>query len=142
MGGLGDDEHGDDERAWVSLQQTEAFIMVTVVGVDVGIERAGVDQEGYRFTSARRISSIRSETSGVPLRPTPAAIKRRRPLHAPRCFSIASLVNSETVVPRRSAPWRSRASRSSGSFTVVRFMVCRHTISSGRPSVAGQAEGS
>ncbi len=101
--------------------------MVTVVGVDVGIERAGVDQKRYRLTSARRISSIRSEMSGVPLRPTPAAIKRRRPRGAPRCSSMASLVKSETVVARRSASWRSRASRSSGSFTVVRFMVCQHT---------------
>jgi hypothetical protein len=31
-------------------------------------------------------------------------------------------------MPRRSASWRSLASRSSGSLTVVRFMVCQHTL--------------
>ncbi len=35
---------------------------------------------------------------------------------------MASRVSSETVTPRRSASWRSRASSSSESFTVVRFM--------------------
>ena len=35
---------------------------------------------------------------------------------------MASRVISETVTPRRAASWRRRASRSSGSFTVVRFM--------------------
>jgi hypothetical protein len=33
------------------------------------------------------------------------------------------------VMPRRSASCRSLASISSGSFTVVRFMVCQHTAS-------------
>jgi hypothetical protein len=31
------------------------------------------------------------------------------------------------VVSRRAASCRRRASRSSGSFTVVRFMICQHT---------------
>jgi hypothetical protein len=31
------------------------------------------------------------------------------------------------VLPRRAASWRSFASRSFGSFTVVRFIVCQHT---------------
>jgi serine/arginine repetitive matrix protein 1 len=38
-------------------------------------------------------------------------------------------VISDTVMPRRSASCRSRESSSSESFTVVRFMVCQHTIS-------------
>jgi len=53
--------------------------MVTVVGVDVGIQRSGVDQESYRSTSAARISSIRSEMSSRPLRPAPAAANLRPP---------------------------------------------------------------
>jgi hypothetical protein len=40
---------------------------------------------------------------------------------------MASRVIWDTVAPRRSASWRSRASSSSGSFTVVRFTVCQHT---------------
>jgi hypothetical protein len=36
---------------------------------------------------------------------------------------IASRVSSETVRPLRAASWRSRASSSSGSLTVVRRMV-------------------
>jgi hypothetical protein len=35
-------------------------------------------------------------------------------------------------MPRRSASWRSLASRSSGSFTVVRFTVCQHTNADSR----------
>jgi hypothetical protein len=100
---LGHHEDRHQERARVVLQQPEAFAMVTVVCVDIGIERTGVDEQGYRVTSARRISSIRSDTSAVPLRPAPAPIKRRCPLRAPRCSSMAFLVNSETVVDRRSA---------------------------------------
>jgi len=50
------------------------------------------------------------------------------PSLAPRCVSIASRVRSDTLVPRRAASWRSRASRSSGSLTVVLFMVCQHSL--------------
>lgn len=42
---------------------------------------------------------------------------------------MASLVTSEIVAPRRAASCRSRASKSSGSFTVVRFIICQHTTS-------------
>jgi hypothetical protein len=48
-------------------KQVERGAMVTIVGVDVGIERAGVDQDGYLATSAARISSMRSEMSSCPL---------------------------------------------------------------------------
>lgn len=110
------------------FQERESFDVVVVVGVDVGVERSGVDKDRYWATSSRRISSIRTETSWDPLLPAPAAIIRRRPVgRDPRWLSMASLVSSETVTRLRSASWRSRASRSSGSLTVVRFMVCQHT---------------
>ena len=109
------------------LEKLKAFGMVAVVCVDVGVQRPGVDQERYGRTSARRISSIRSEMSDRPLAPAAAAISWRRPRWEPKCSSIASLVTSETVVARRSASWRRRASNSSGSLTVVLFTVCQHT---------------
>ena len=71
---------------------------------------------------------MRTETSCDPLRPAAVAIIRRRPVgRAPRWFSMASRVSSETVIRLLSASCLSRVSRSSGSFTVVRFMVCQHT---------------
>src|SRR5579859_4597836 len=59
---------------------------------------------------------------------------------------MAWRVSSETVMPRRSASWRSLASRSSGSLTVVRFMVCQHTypdsgLNSRGPSSQAGVEG-
>jgi hypothetical protein len=45
------------------FQKVQTLRMVLVIGVDVGVERPSVDKQRYRFTSARRISSIRSETS-------------------------------------------------------------------------------
>ncbi len=54
-------------------QELERFGVMAVVGIDVGIERSRVDEEGYRVTPAARISSIRSEMSSRPLRPAPAA---------------------------------------------------------------------
>jgi hypothetical protein len=100
---LGDDELGDDERARVSLEELEAVVVVVVVGVDVRVEGPRVDDERYRTTSARRISSIRTETSPTPLWPAPAASRARRPRRPPRWTSIASRVSSEIVTPRRSA---------------------------------------
>jgi hypothetical protein len=71
---LGDDQRWDDQRAGMGLQQLERRLMMSVVGVDVRVERTGVDDDrGYGATSAARISSIRSETSLCPLRPVPAA---------------------------------------------------------------------
>lgn len=43
IGDLGDDEGGDDERPRMGLEQLQAGGVVGVVGVDVGIERPGVD---------------------------------------------------------------------------------------------------
>ena len=90
-----------------------------VVGIDVGVEGPGVEDQRDGAISEPRISSIRSETSLWPLRPLAAALRCRRS-PAPRCCSSAVRVTSAIVTPRRSASWRSRASRSSGSFTVVR----------------------
>ncbi len=66
--------------------------MVAVVCVDVGVQGPSVDQQRYDRTSARRMSSIRSEMSDRPLAPAPAAISRRRSPWEPKCSSIASLV--------------------------------------------------
>ena len=85
IGDLGDDQGRDDERAGVGLEQFECGSVVSVIGVDVGVERSGVDEErGYRSTSAARISSMRSETSLRPLCPAPAAPSRRRVDGPPR----------------------------------------------------------
>ncbi len=127
VGDLGDDERGEDEGAWVGFEQLQAGSVMGVVGVDVGVEGPGVEDQRDGAISEARISSIRSETSLWPLRPLAAALRRRRP-PAPRCCSSAVRVMSAIVTPRRSASWRRRASRSSGSFTVVRRMGCQHTI--------------
>lgn len=82
---LGDDQGRDDERPRVGLEQFEGGRVVRVIGVDVGVQRSGVDDErGYRATSAARISSMRSETSLRPLCPAPAARSRRRVDGSPR----------------------------------------------------------
>jgi len=104
------------------FEQVEARGVMLVVAIDVCVERAGIDDQSDEPTSLARISSIRSEMSERPLAPAPAARSRRFPRGAASSVSIASRVSSDTVVPRRSASWRSRASRSSGSLTVVRCM--------------------
>ncbi|MGH3328514.1 MAG: hypothetical protein ACRDPT_12085 [Streptomycetales bacterium] len=96
---LGDDQCRD-EGPGMRLQQRNAGTVVAVVGVDVGVERPGVDDDGYGVTSVRKISSMRSDTSVRPLRPAAAAPRRRGP---PRCASIASRVSSEMVRSRRAA---------------------------------------
>lgn len=76
---LRDDQRRNDERTRVRPQQLKAGIVVSIVCVDVRVERSSVDDEpGYRATSVARISSIRSDTSLRPLRPAPAAPSRRR----------------------------------------------------------------
>jgi hypothetical protein len=47
----------------VGRQQLKTFGVMTVVDIDVRIERTGIDDERYRRSSAARISSIRSDTS-------------------------------------------------------------------------------
>lgn len=102
VGDLGDDERGEDEGAWVGFEQLQAGRVVGVVGVDVCVEGAGVEDQRDGAISEARISSIRSETSLWPLRPLAAALRLRRP-PAPRCCSIAVRVTSAIVTPRRSA---------------------------------------
>ncbi len=106
----------------MGLEQLQAGGMVPVVAIDVGVEGPGVDDQCDGWTSLARISSIRSEISARPLAPAPAASSLRLPCWAPSRFSIASRVSSDTVLPRRSASWRRRASSSSDSFTVVLCM--------------------
>jgi hypothetical protein len=81
---LGDDQNRDQERTRVGFEELEALAMMVVVCVDVGVERAGIDEKGYRDTSSRRISSIRTETSCEPLLPAAEAISFRRSDPAPR----------------------------------------------------------
>lgn len=122
IGDFGDDERRDDERTWVSFEQVQASGVVSVVAIDIGVERTGIDDQSDCWTSLARISSMRSEMSSRPLAPAPPARSRRLPGWVPRKVSIASRVKSDTVLPRRSASCRRRASSSSGSFTVVRCM--------------------
>jgi hypothetical protein len=82
---LGDHQRRNDEWAGMRFEQFEGGSVVRVVGVDVGVERSGVDDDrGYRATSAARISSMRSDTSLRPLCPEPAAPSRRRVDGPPR----------------------------------------------------------
>jgi hypothetical protein len=76
---LGDDQDGNDQRSRMTLEDLEAFLVMPVVAIDVGIKGPGIDDERYEATSARRICSICSETSAWPLRPAPAARRLRRP---------------------------------------------------------------
>ena len=98
---LGDDESGEDERPRVGLEQLQTGSVMGVIGVDVGVERTGVQDQRDGAISEERISSIRSETSLLPLCPLAAASRCRRP-PVPRCCSSA--VRS----PRRSSQARFR----------------------------------
>lgn len=122
IGHLGDDKGRDDERSGVGFEEVDARLVITIVTVDVGVERARVDDQRDESTSLARICSIRSEMSEWPLAPAPEARSLRRFTGPPKWASIASRVSSETVVPRLLASCRRRASSSSESFTVVRCM--------------------
>lgn len=122
IGNLGNDE--DRKKQWtrVGFEQLSAGCVVAVIGIEGRIERPGINDQPDCRSSLRRSSSIRSDTSCSPLRQAlPPANRRRDP--PPRWRWIASRVSSETVRPLRAASWRSRASSSSGSLTVVRLMV-------------------
>ncbi len=119
---FGDDERRKKQRTPVGFEQLAARCVVAVIGIEGRIERPGIDDQPDCRSSLRRSSSIRSDTSCCPLRQAfPPANRRRDP--PPRWRWIASRVSSEMVRPLRAASWRSRASRSSGSLTVVRRMV-------------------
>lgn len=72
-----DDQRRNHQRLGVALQEFQGGPVVAVVGVDVGVQRSGVDEESYGDTSAASISLMRSEMSSRPLRPAPAACNRR-----------------------------------------------------------------
>jgi hypothetical protein len=101
IGDLGNNELRNDERPLKTREQGQAGFVVAIVFVDIGVERAGIDDQRDRRASRRKISSIRRAVSRRPLRPALAAMRCRRP--APRWDSMASRVISETVVSRRSA---------------------------------------
>lgn len=63
VGDFADDEDRDEQRTGVGLEELPALDVVAVVGIDVGVERAGIDQERDVPISSARISSMRSETS-------------------------------------------------------------------------------
>ena len=77
-------QYGYQQRTRRVLEQFKALGVVVVVCVDVGVDRAGIDKEGYRETSWRRISSMRTETSCEPLLPAAEAMNFRRPDLPPR----------------------------------------------------------
>ncbi len=64
---LGDHQFGDYQRPWMGLQELAAGQVVTVVRIDVSVQGARIDEDGYRAISELRISSIRSATSLAPL---------------------------------------------------------------------------
>lgn len=66
-----------DQPAAAPAEESQAGMMVAIIGVYVGVERSRVYEGGYRLTSDARISSILSEMSVLPLRPAPAAPRRR-----------------------------------------------------------------
>ena len=76
IGRLGHDERRHYERFGMVSEELQRRVVIAVVRVDIGVQRAGVDQKNYGATSAARISSMRSEMSSRPLRPAPAARNR------------------------------------------------------------------
>lgn len=68
-----------DQRPRMGLQQLRARLVVLIVGIDVGVERTRVNDDGYGVTSLPKISSIRSEMSCRPLLPAARAPSTRRP---------------------------------------------------------------
>lgn len=97
---LRDDKHRDQDRSGVGLEKAPATTVLSVVRVVGRVEWAGVGDQ-WPASSDRSISSIRCETSLLPLRP--AAPNRRLPPGPKRWVSMASRVTSEIVMPRRSA---------------------------------------
>ena len=64
---LGDHQHRHHQWAGVSQQEIKAGRVMTVVSIDVGVERPSVDYQCDGATSLARISSIRSDMSQRPL---------------------------------------------------------------------------
>lgn len=110
----------------MGLQEVEACRVMPIIGIDVGVQGPRIDEDGYRVISELRSSSIRSEMSLTPLLPAPAA-RSCLGVVILKYASKASRVTAAMGTPRISASRRRMLSRVSGSFTVVRFMVCQHT---------------
>lgn len=70
---LGNHQRRNDEWLGVVEEERKARLMMAIIGVDIGVKRAGIDYECDRGTSLARISSMRSEVSERPLLPAPAA---------------------------------------------------------------------
>jgi hypothetical protein len=60
---LGYDQLRDDERSRVGLEKLQAVPVSSVVAVDVGVQRTGVDDQRDSGSSMARISWMRSEMS-------------------------------------------------------------------------------
>ena len=89
----------------MALQQPAAATVLGVVRVVGRVQRTGVRYQ-RAASSDRSISSIRRETSLLPL--CPGAPRWRRPDGPTRWVEMASRVSSDTVIPSRSASWRRR----------------------------------
>ena len=77
-GDFGDDELRHEQWPGVGFKELQTCFMVTVVLVDVGVKRSGIDDQRDRRASWRMIASMRRAVSRRPLRPALAAIRRRR----------------------------------------------------------------
>lgn len=74
------DELRYEQRTGVGLEKVETLLVVSIVFVDVSVERSGIDDQRDLPASSRMISSIRRAVSRCPLLPALAAISfRRRP---------------------------------------------------------------
>ena len=69
-----DHQSRHEQRPRVHSQQFEAGSVVAIVGVYIGVERPGVDDQGDDFASWMSISSTRSDILRLPLRPAAAAL--------------------------------------------------------------------
>ncbi len=116
----------------MGLQELEACRVMQIIGIDVRVQRPRIDEDGYRAISDLRISSIRPEMSLAPLLPARAA-RSCLGVVILKYASKASRVTVAMGTPRISASRRRMLSRLSGSFTVVRFMVCQHTSRAASP---------
>lgn len=99
VGDLRDDQDRHQDWPRVVLKKSPAPAVLGIISVICRVQRSGVGDQ-WAANSDFRISSIRCETSFLPLRP--AGPSRRLP-PSTRCVSMAWRVSSDTVIPRRSA---------------------------------------
>ena len=82
-GDFGNDELRHEQRTSVGFQKPQTNFVVTVILVDIGVQRTGIDDQRDLRASSRMISSMRRAVSRRPLRPAFAAMSFRR-LPCPR----------------------------------------------------------